>query len=427
MQQKSALGIALPFIFVFGLILSLLLVIGGGAGANACTPSSSNGGNGHQNASAPAAAPVTSIGDRGDTIKTYLPELQEASSISGFPISLIAATIHQESGWDPNIVSHAGAQGLAQFMPGTWPSYGGDGDPFNPRDAIRAMGRYMGDLKRILRNANVGGDEIDNVLRAYNAGPNAVIRQSGGWNTSENADYAPAIRAHWKQYQTLIKDLGIPDYPTGHEQPSLSNVAANKATPESTSSASAPAQAEKKNAKKASDKDKCKEDKKNQKSSNAENQNSVNTDNSGDDYPWKNMAHCDAAYTSCPTTPDPTNALPRECVAFAAWRVTQQTGGSADTITFHSPGNAEVWRGHWINQGWEIGNEPRVGAVVYYAPGTAGASAVYGHVAVVKQVNDDGTFIEEGYNGLSAPNDHQYYTRTVSNGSVSSFLYIPGH
>lgn len=427
-MQKSALGVALPFVFVFGLILSLLLVIGGGVGANACTPSGGNGGNsGHQNASAPAAAPVTSIGDRGDTIKEYLPELKEASALSGFPISLIAATIHQESGWDPNAVSGVGAQGLAQFMPGTWPSYGGDGDPFNPRDAIRAMGRYMGDLKRILRNSGVGGDEIDNVLRAYNAGPTAVIRQSGGWNTSENADYAPAIRAHWQQYQTLIKDLGIPDYPTGHEQPSLSNVAANKATPEPTGSASAPAQAEKKGTKKASDKDKCKDGKKGQKSSNAENHNSVNTDNSGDDYPWGHMAHCDAAYTSCPSTPDPTNALPRECVAFAAWRVTQQTGGSADNITFHSPGNAEVWRGHWINQGWQIGNKPVVGAIVYYSPGTAGASAAYGHVAVVKEVRDDGTFVEEGYNGLGAPNDHQYYTRVVSNNAVSAFLYIPGH
>lgn len=427
-MQKSALGIALPFIFIFGLILSLLLVIGGGAGANACTPSSSgNGGNGHQNASAPAAAPVTSIGDRGDTIKAHLPELQEASRISGFPISLIAATIHQESGWDPNIVSGVGAQGLAQFMPGTWVSFGGGGDPFNPHDAIPAMGRYMAYLKTTLRNAGVDGDEIDNVLRAYNAGPGAVMRRTGGYNTDENNGYAPAIRAHWQQYQTLIKDLGIDDYPTGAEKPSLSNVAANKATPESTSSASASAQAEKKSAKKASDKDQCKEDKKDQKSSNAENQNSVNTDNSGDDYPWKNMAYCDAAYTSCPSTPDPTNALPRECVAFAAWRVTQQTGGNADNITFHSPGNAEVWRGHWINQGWKIGNKPVVGAIVYYAPGASGASATYGHVAVVKEVRDDGTFVEEGYNGLGAPNDHQYYTRVVSNGSVSAFLYIPGH
>lgn len=355
-MQKSALGIALPFIFVFGLILSLLLVIGGGAGANACTPSSSgNGGNGHQNTSAPAAAPVTSIGDRGDTIKAHLPELQEASRISGFPISLIAATIHQESGWDPNIVSGVGAQGLAQFMPGTWASFGNGGDPFNPHDAIPAMGRYMAYLKTTLRNAGVDGDEIDNVLRAYNAGPGAVMRRTGGYNTDENNNYAPAIKSHWQQYQTLIKDLGIDDYPTGAEQPSLSNAAANKATP------------------------------------------------------------------------DPTNALPRECVAFAAWRVTQQTGGNADNITFHSPGNAEVWRGHWINQGWKVGNKPVVGAIVYYAPGASGASATYGHVAVVKQVNDDGTFLEEGYNGLAAPQDHQYYTRTVSNGAVSAFLYIPGH
>lgn len=421
-MQKSALGVALPFVFVFGLILSLLLVIGGGAGANACTSSSGgNGGNSHQNASAPAAAPVTNIGDRGETIKTYLPELKEASALSGFPVSLIAATIHQESGWDPNIVSHAGAQGLAQFMPYTWPSYGGDGDPFNPRDAIRAMGRYMGDLKRILRNSGVGGDEIDNVLRAYNAGPTAVIQQDGGWNTSENADYAPAIRAHWKQYQTLIKDLGIEDYPTGEQEPSLSNVTAQKATAAATNSAPA----EKKNtssAKKECKKEAAKTDKNNTGSSTG---GSVSTDSSGDDYPWAHMAHCTGDYSYCPTTPDPTNALPSECVAFAAWRVTRQTGGDAENITFHSPGNAEVWLGHWTGRGWPSGHEPRVGAVVYYGPHVAGMSG-YGHVAIVKEVRDDGTFVEEGYNGLGAPNDHIYYTRVVANNSPSAFLYMPG-
>ena len=420
-MQKSALGIALPFIFVFGLILSLLLVIGGGAGANACTPSSGNGNN--QNASAPAAAPVTNIGDRGDTIKAHLPELQEASRISGFPISLIAATIHQESGWDPNIVSGVGAQGLAQFMPGTWASFGNGGDPFNPHDAIPAMGRYMSYLKTTLRNAGVDGDEIDNVLRAYNAGPGAVMRRTGGYNTDENNNYAPAIKSHWRQYQTLIKDLGIDDYPTGAEQPSLSNAAANNATPESTGSASASASTGK-NDKKASSKGKCK-DNKNQKSSNAENQKSGNTDKSGDDYPWKHLPHCSDDYTYCPEVTDPTNAFPGECVAFAAWRVTQQTGGDAENITFHSPGNAEVWLGHWTGRGWPSGHEPRVGAVVYYGPHVAGMSG-YGHVAIVKEIHDDGTFVEEGYNGLGAPNDHIYYTRVVSNNSPSAFLYMPG-
>lgn len=419
-MQKSALVVSLPIIFIFGLILSLVLVIGGSS-ADACTTGKAKTG---QNAvSAPDPAPVTNIGDRGDTIKTYLPELQEASRLSGFPISLLAATIQQESGWNPNAVSEAGAIGLSQFIPDTWASFGNGEEPTDPRAAIKAMGRYMAYLKTTLRNAGVDGDEIDNVLRAYNAGPGAVMERTGGYNTDENNNYAPAIKSHWRQYQTLIKDLGIDDYPTGAEQPSLSNAAANKATPESTSSTSAPAQAEKKSNKKASDKDQCKEE--DQKSSNAENQNSVNTDNSGDDYPWAHMAHCNGDYSYCPTTPDPTNALPSECVAFAAWRVTRQTGGSADNITFHSPGNASVWLGHWTGRGWPSGHEPRVGAVVYYGPNVAGMSS-YGHVAIVKEVHDDGTFVEEGYNGLGAPNDHIYYTRVVSNNSPSAFLYMPG-
>ena len=420
-MQKSALVVSLPIIFIFGLILSLVLVIGGSS-ADACTTGKAKTG---QNAvSAPDPAPVTNIGDRGDTIKTYLPELQEASRLSGFPISLLAATIQQESGWNPNAVSVAGAIGLSQFIPDTWASFGNGEEPTDPRAAIKAMGRYMAYLKTTLRNAGVEGNEVNNVLRAYNAGPGAVISQTGGYNDPENINYAPAIRNYWPQYQTLIKDLGIDDYPTGAEQPSLSNAAANNATPESTGSASASASTGK-NDKTASSKGKCK-DNKNQKSSNAENQKSGNTDKSGDDYPWKHLPHCSDDYTYCPEVTDPTNAFPGECVAFAAWRVVQQTGGNADNITFHSPGNAAEWRGYWIAQGWEIGDKPVIGAVVYYNSGVGGASS-YGHVAIVKEIRDDGTIVEEGYNGDYAPNDHQYYTRVVPVDRPSAYLYIPSH
>ena len=412
-MQKSALVVSLPIIFIFGLILSLVLVIGGSS-ADACTTGKAKTG---QNAvSAPDPAPVTNIGDRGDTIKTYLPELQEASRLSGFPISLLAATIQQESGWNPNAVSEAGAIGLSQFIPDTWASFGNGEEPTDPRAAIKAMGRYMAYLKTTLRNAGVEGNEVDNVLRAYNAGPGAVISQSGGYNDPENIHYAPAIRDYWPQYQTLIKDLGIDDYPTGAEQPSLSNAAANNATPESTGSASASASTGK-NDKKASSKGKCKDNK---------NQKSGNTDKSGDDYPWKHLPHCSDDYTYCPEVTDPTNAFPGECVAFAAWRVVQQTGGNADNITFHSPGNAAEWRGYWIAQGWEIGDKPVIGAVVYYNSGVGGASS-YGHVAIVKEIRDDGTIVEEGYNGDYAPNDHQYYTRVVPVDRPSAYLYIPSH
>lgn len=64
------------------------------------------------------------------------------------PISSFAAQIHQESFWTAHAESRVGAQGMAQFMPGTakwivrlypelWPAH-----PYSPRWAIRAMVRY---------------------------------------------------------------------------------------------------------------------------------------------------------------------------------------------------------------------------------------------------------------------------------------------
>ncbi|MDW9328117.1 transglycosylase SLT domain-containing protein, partial [Escherichia coli] len=58
------------------------------------------------------------------------------------------AQLHQESGWRPDAVSPAGAQGLAQFMPATadWISQLMPGlnsrEPFNPAWAIRALVSY---------------------------------------------------------------------------------------------------------------------------------------------------------------------------------------------------------------------------------------------------------------------------------------------
>ena len=65
-----------------------------------------------------------------------------AQTCPGVTAPLLAAQLDAESGWNPNAVSPVGAQGLAQFMPGTWTSEGVDGDgdglrdPFNPAGAI---------------------------------------------------------------------------------------------------------------------------------------------------------------------------------------------------------------------------------------------------------------------------------------------------
>jgi hypothetical protein len=79
---------------------------------------------------------------------------------------LIAAQIMAESNFNPNAVSPAGAQGIAQFMPGTAASYGLD-DPFDAEQAIDAQAHLMSDLLRQF-------DSIPLALAAYNAGPGAV-------------------------------------------------------------------------------------------------------------------------------------------------------------------------------------------------------------------------------------------------------------
>lgn len=153
----------------------------------------------------------------------------------------------------------------------------------------------------------------------------------------------------------------------------------------------------------------------------------------GDDYPWKNsptwvQVGAGAASTS------PLGMYYRECVDFALWRVNQQMGSTSAPFKFLNAtfrpdgqvlGSALTWKAGWDAKGWPTGNTPRVGAVVWYAPGAGGADPNFGHVAVVKEVKANGTYVEEGYNGNPAPEDHNYYTRTVSSNVPSSFLYLP--
>jgi surface antigen len=155
----------------------------------------------------------------------------------------------------------------------------------------------------------------------------------------------------------------------------------------------------------------------------------------GDDLPWKNGATWADAGTDNPASHSPLGMFNRECTDFALWRVNQQLGSTSSPFkvlnsTFRPDGqnlgSAVTWKAGWNAKGWPTGNTPRVGAVVWYAPGIGGADPKFGHVAVVKAINKDGTYLEEGYNGNPSPEDHKYYTRHVNNDVPSAFLYMPG-
>jgi soluble lytic murein transglycosylase-like protein len=112
-------------------------------------------GDGHASATLPSFVP-----------EAYVPDIVRASEHWSVSAILLAAQIAQESGFNPNAVSPAGAQGIAQFMPGTAASYGLR-NPFDAAQAIDAQAHLMRDLLR-----QFGSDAL--ALAAYNAGPGPV-------------------------------------------------------------------------------------------------------------------------------------------------------------------------------------------------------------------------------------------------------------
>lgn len=129
---------------------------------------------------------------------------QAGTACSQLNAPLLAAQLYQESAFDPKAVSPAGAEGIAQFMPGTWPNWSsakdGDGkqDVFNPADAIPAAARYDCALARQV--AKTPGDQVDNMLAAYNAGPAAVLAAGGVPAIDETQNYVKNIRVLQKAF-----------------------------------------------------------------------------------------------------------------------------------------------------------------------------------------------------------------------------------
>jgi len=122
---------------------------------------------------------------------------QAAASCTGVPAPVLAAQLQQESGWQPDAVSPVGAVGLAQFMPGTWTTYGVDGnrdgraDPRDPVDAIWSAARYDCALRAMVHA--VPGDAVALTLAAYNAGPYAVLSHLGVPPFRETLGYVHSI------------------------------------------------------------------------------------------------------------------------------------------------------------------------------------------------------------------------------------------
>ena len=148
-----------------------------------------------------------------DLTSPYDAYFEEAANTYNVPVALLLAMGQVESGFNPNVVSSAGAIGIMQLMPGTAASLGVD-DPYDPRQNIMGGAKYVFQLIDQFQDFP---NALELVIAGYNAGPQAVV----------NAGYqVPAYKETQNHVQKVMGYLTVSNLDTdgdGQDTENLDN------------------------------------------------------------------------------------------------------------------------------------------------------------------------------------------------------------
>ena len=137
-----------------------------------------------QQAMPPAWQPQNGIGNTTGVSNEFDHLFREAGARYRVDPALLKAVAWTESNFQPDAVSHAGAQGLMQIMPGTADGLGVN--PLDPPQAVDGAARY-------LRQQLDRFGDVRLALAAYNAGPGAVEQHGGVPPYDETIGYVAKV------------------------------------------------------------------------------------------------------------------------------------------------------------------------------------------------------------------------------------------
>jgi soluble lytic murein transglycosylase-like protein len=132
----------------------------------------------------------------------YGAEITAAAKKYGIDPALLAGLVKQESGFNPNAGSPAGARGLTQLMPSTAAGLG----VTNVLDPAQSLD---GGAKYLRAQLDAFGGDVSRALAAYNAGPGAVKRYGGVPPYAETQNYVRAVQANAAAYRAAAPTPSI--------------------------------------------------------------------------------------------------------------------------------------------------------------------------------------------------------------------------
>jgi len=164
-----------------------------------------------------------------ETVEQALCRLIEGSAKArGLPVPFLTRLIWRESAFRVGAVSPVGAQGVAQFMPGTARERGMT-DPFDPEQAIPHAAHLLADLNRQFGNLGLAA-------AAYNGGPGRVsswLAGTGGLPT-ETRNYVLAITGSPAEAWRPGAEIEMPEGTDARDKKADAKPADTKPEPEMT-------------------------------------------------------------------------------------------------------------------------------------------------------------------------------------------------